>query len=83
MQPRGKAGSPHFSDGRLARSSAEVVSDALQRLRVTPAGLHAWTEQLRLWLAADLLQPLMRLLDGAHAVSARITTAVHPTIGER
>lgn len=46
-----------------------MVADALQRLRVSPAGLHAWTEQLRLWLAAELLQPLMRLLDGAHQVS--------------
>ena len=82
LQPRGKAGSPHFSDGRLARSSAEVVADALQRLRVTPAGLHAWTEQLRLWLAADLLQPLMRLLDAAHAVSVRTDPPMRPMLGK-
>ena len=69
-QPRGKAGSPHHGDGRLAPSGAEAADAALGRLAATRADLDAWAERLRAWLAAELLQPLVRLLDGAHAVRA-------------
>ena len=75
-QPRGKAGSPHRGDGRLAPSGAEAADAALGRLAATRADLDAWAERLRAWLAAELLQPLVRLLDGAHAV--RAPTAARP-----
>lgn len=40
----------------------------LARLRTARPELETWTEQLRAWLAADLLQPLVRLLNGTHKV---------------
>lgn len=77
MQPRGKAGSPHRSDGRLAPSSAEVVDAVLARLRTARPELETWTEQLRAWLAADLLQPLVRLLNGTHKVRTIKSELLH------
>ena len=41
----------------------------LARLRTARPELETWTEQLRAWLAADLLQPLVRLLNGTHKVN--------------
>ncbi len=40
----------------------------LARLRTARPELETWTEQLRAWLAADLLQLLVRLLNGTHKV---------------
>ena len=60
-QPRGKAGSPHRSDGRLSPSSQETLEAVLVRLATSRRTLEVWTEQLRSWLAAELLQPLDRL----------------------
>ena len=37
--------------------------------------LEVWTEQFRLWLAAELLQPLDKLVRGAHKVRERAMTA--------
>jgi hypothetical protein len=70
LQARGKTGSPHRSDGRLLPSSEETVDAVLSQLRASHRGLEVWTEQLRVWLASELLQPLARLAATAQKVLA-------------
>ncbi|EIE25704.1 hypothetical protein COCSUDRAFT_64788 [Coccomyxa subellipsoidea C-169] len=62
LQARGKAGSPHRGDGRLSPSSVETLEAVLARLATGRRTLEVWTEQLRSWLASELLQPLDRLV---------------------
>ena len=41
----------------------------LGRLKTDLRRLEAWTERLREWLASDLLQPLVRQMEGVHKAS--------------
>ena len=67
LQARGTAGSPlRGGDGRLAPSSQETVESVLARLRVDRRTLEVWTDRLREWLAAHVIQPLLRCVDSAH-----------------
>ncbi|CAL5218925.1 g671 [Coccomyxa viridis] len=61
-QLRGKTGSPHKGDGSLSASSEETFDALLARLKTGRRNMEVWTEQFRLWLAAELLQPLDKLV---------------------
>ncbi|CAL8469889.1 g9431 [Coccomyxa elongata] len=76
LQPRGKAGSPHRGDGRLSPSSQETLEAVLARLQTGGRTLEVWTEQLRSWLAAELLQPLDRLAASAQKDVINATAAL-------
>ena len=65
---RGRPGTAVRSDGRPAPSGPDAVDAALTRLGTSRRELEVWDDQLRAWLAADLLQPLRALAGRVHQV---------------
>ena len=66
LQARGQTGSPLRADGLLSPSSQETFTAVLARLQTDARTLEAWTDRFREWLAAEVLQPLVRQVGSAH-----------------
>lgn len=79
VQARGKTGSPLRADSVLSPSNQETFEAVLARLQTDADTLETWIDRFRQWLAAEVVQPLLRHVKRAHMVSR--STANVPSLG--